>query len=226
MIFSGKQRVLVLAPHMDDEVIGCGGSLLKHQRENRKLAVVYFTDGSHFVDSSTDRDILREIRRGEAERVGGQLGMKSYFLDIPDRTLAYHPEIVRQIVCILQEYQPDIVYLPHSGETDREHRLVNEIYSEACWLAEDTYALKWKKSMETPQIVLEYEVWTPLIRPQYWEDIGRYMDQKTELINLYSSQRKFCDYAQAARMLNGYRGTMLNGSLSYAEAFVFKKLIV
>lgn len=226
MFFNGMQKVLVLAPHMDDEVIGCGGSLLKHRDANRELAVLYLTDGSHFMQDSIDCEALRTIRKREAEQVSRLLGMKSYFLNVPDRTLAYNPEIIHQIICILQDYQPDIVYVPHCGEADREHRLCNEIYSEACWLAEDIYALKWKRSMNTPKVVLEYEIWTPLAKPQYLEDINRYMKQKVELINLYSSQRRFCDYAQAFEMLNGYRGTMQTGNLSYAEAFAFKKLII
>ena len=138
MISDGMQRVLVLAPHMDDEVIGCGGSLLKHRDENRELAVVYFTDGSHFMENSTDCKTLSMIRRREAEQVGYQLGLNPYFLNIPDRTLSYNGKVVRQIMSILQEYQPNIVYLPHCGEADYEHRVVNKIYSEAYWLAEDT----------------------------------------------------------------------------------------
>src|SRR2546426_12131813 len=40
-----ERRVLVLAPHMDDEVLGCGGTLLQHARVGAQLTIVYLTDG-------------------------------------------------------------------------------------------------------------------------------------------------------------------------------------
>lgn len=224
MLFDKFQRILVLAPHMDDEVIGCGGSLLKHKAQNRDISIIYFTNGSHFVDDSQIKKKLIKIRSAETVRVCEAIQAKPIFLDIPDRELSYNNEILKKIITILQDYQPDIVYIPHQNESDREHRLVHELYSEAWWLAEDTYKIKQNKRMNSPKIVLEYEVWTPLQTPQYVEDISQYIDDKCNLINLYQSQEEFCAYAQATKGLNRYRGAMQIGALAYAEAFTYKKM--
>ena len=54
-----RHKVLVLAPHMDDEVIGCGGSLIKHNEAGDSIDVIYFTNGSHFVSD-------KEAENGES----------------------------------------------------------------------------------------------------------------------------------------------------------------
>ncbi|QIB26989.1 PIG-L deacetylase family protein [Caloranaerobacter azorensis] len=69
------QRVVVLAPHVDDEVIGVGAALLKHSRNGDEITCVYITDGSA---CSTDfsRDTIIAVRKGEAEKIKEFIGLK------------------------------------------------------------------------------------------------------------------------------------------------------
>lgn len=75
-------KVMVFAPHMDDEVIGCGGSILKHIGAGREVVVVFFTDGSNLISDKKIADMLKKNRKQEAEAVMSFLGITAYYLDI------------------------------------------------------------------------------------------------------------------------------------------------
>ena len=214
-------KVMVFAPHMDDEVIGCGGSILKHIGAGREVVVVFFTDGSNLISDKKIADMLKKNRKQEAEAVMSFLGITAYYLDIPDRKLSYNTDILNRVIEILQKVQPDVIYIPHQKEGDREHRLVSEIFNEAFWLASETYQLISKKQMRTAKYILEYEVWEPIHNPNYSEDIEAFIDIKCGAIRMYNSQKNFFDYAFAIRGLNQYRGAISH--LHYAEAFLIKK---
>lgn len=219
-----RHKVLVLAPHMDDEVIGCGGSLIKHSEAGNSIDIIYFTNGSHFVSDMELRKQKTANRLSEAKRVCGELGMKYHMLDIDDRSLTYNETLLKNVVDLLIEISPDIVYVPHKKEGDREHRIVHKIFCEANWLASDVFFIEKGKKRECPKLVLEYEVWTPLTEIDLYEDITDYMDKKMDLISYYESQIMFTDYAEAARGLNVYRGTIGKGKKSYAEAFKIQRI--
>ena len=215
------KKILVLAPHMDDEIIGCGGSIIKHIKAGRDVAVLFFTDGSNLISNKSVADILRDNRKKESEKVMSFLGITPYYLNIPDRTLSYNANILNEVIEILQKVQPDIIYVPHQNEGDREHRLVSEIFNEAFWLASDTYQLIYKNPMKIAKYIFEYEVWEPINNPNYYEDIEAFIDVKCEAISMYESQKTFFDYAFAIKGLNQYRGVM--SQTRYAEAFLVKK---
>lgn len=225
-MWKGIQRILVIAPHMDDELIGCGGSILKHMENKRQVAIAYVTDGSYFLKDENARDTERSRRHLEVNQVLKALNIHAYFLDIPDRTLIYCKDALCKFVEVLQTYQPDAVYIPHADEYDREHQLTNTLYREACWLASETFRSGTRREeMQPVRIVLEYEVWTPLAMPQYYELIDNYIDKKCELISLYESQITHMDYAQAIRGLNLYRGVMKTGNYNHAEAFMVRNYL-
>lgn len=214
-------NVLVLAPHMDDEIIGCGGSIIKHIHAGRTVAVLFFTDGSNLIIDKKLAETLKENRKKETEKVMSFLGATPYYLDIPDRTLSYNTNILKSVIGVLQKVQPDIIYVPHGKEGDREHRLVREVFTEAFWLASDIYQLTYKRPLKMAEYVLEYEVWKPMSNPNYYEDIEEVIEEKCKAIRMYKSQKLFFDYALAIMGLNQYRGAM--SQMRYAEAFHVKK---
>src|SRR5919108_3307323 len=106
------ERVVILAPHMDDEVIGCGGTLRKHVLNGADVTVVFLTDGRY--GSSTLNDLLGaarrrqenaliETRKGEARRALGTLGVQQIaFLDAEETKLAWAKEVPQRLRQILE----------------------------------------------------------------------------------------------------------------------------
>src|SRR3954464_9289178 len=107
------ERLLVLAPHPDDEVIGCGGLVAQHLREQRAVRVVVATDGAE-AEAVPDRNAYRELREEESRAALALLGNRGEveieFLRLPDRALAGSLLQLRySLGLVLRRFRPDLI---------------------------------------------------------------------------------------------------------------------
>jgi N-acetylglucosamine malate deacetylase 1 len=201
-------NILVIAPHPDDEAIGCGGAVCKHAARGDRVAVVFLTSGELGL-----KKLLREkawtIREAEAKRAAKILGAAdTEFLHLPDWTAGDHvKQGARLLAPILQREQPEIIYLPHPLECHPDHQAALPILRAAS-----------RKAKFTEAKLLGYEVWTPLSEHDSVEDISKTMPLKLRALRAHRSQLKEFDYVKAVRGLNEYRGVMA-GRCRYAEVF-------
>jgi LmbE family N-acetylglucosaminyl deacetylase len=212
----GAERVLVLAPHMDDEVIGCGGTLARHARRGGEVRVVFVTDGRSGSKALTElggverercqRELVLE-RKAEARRALETLGAgEPVFLDAPDWQAASAPHLKDDLRRILDAARPEIVYLPFFLDAHPDHRATAELLLEAA-RPDDRFECR------------GYEVWTPLY-PNCLVDIGETVEIKRRALEHYRSQLADNDYVHAALGLNAYRSMLLSRSTpGFAEAF-------
>src|SRR3954462_15357013 len=99
------ERLLVLAPHPDDEVIGCGGLVALHLRDGRKVHVVVATDGAQAGDAAQ--------REAESRAALATLGDATIeFLSFPDRALANAHELDGHLAAVLRAWKPDLIAVP------------------------------------------------------------------------------------------------------------------
>jgi LmbE family N-acetylglucosaminyl deacetylase len=109
-------NVLVLAPHPDDEVIGCGGAVIKHILKGDKVSVLFITSGEAGNREENPENLMR-VRESEAQQASEILGMTEVdFLHQPDGYLAYNSELLNLLTAKIRAASPDIVYLPHSAD--------------------------------------------------------------------------------------------------------------
>lgn len=203
------ERVVVFSPHLDDDVIGCGGTLHKHVRAGHQVAVVYFTDGREGDPSNPDKRRVEEIRKEEARRATKLLGIEHLiFLDEPESHLKSTPKLVETLNGILDELNPDLLYIPSYLENHIDHFEVNRILM----------ALSKRRSFGFN--IAAYEVWTPLL-PNLIVDIGSTVTKKEEALREYGSQIRQVDYVRTTLALNQYRSGMHLGGRGHAEAFLF-----
>lgn len=115
-----KGSVIVIAPHPDDEVIGCGGTIYKHTREGVKVHLCVVTDGSKLYEKT---DVER--RKQECLRVSEILGIRRViFLDFPDGELTHHlPELRSSLGKVIADFQK--VYAPHPFDHHPDHIAVS-----------------------------------------------------------------------------------------------------
>lgn len=130
--------VLVFAPHPDDDVIACGGTIARRTACGRRVGIVYSTDGSRShsavlgMDTPTPEE-LTVIREGEARAAARRLGVDDAdlrFLGFTDTALADSlPDFRAQVLKLLAENREVAeVYLPHDvKELNADHRLTGEI---------------------------------------------------------------------------------------------------
>lgn len=199
-------RVLVVAPHMDDEAIACGGTLLRHAALGSAIHVVFVSDSSSGPPDKAIGAAISAQRKREAHRVMHELGLvSSVMLDYPDGNLGlYEEKITARLAAELEAFRPDTVLVPFPSDSHADHMAC------AVSTAEATQRVKWGGT------VLAYEVWAPLWATSF-VDISMVAEQKRALIQAYESQQADRDYAAAMLGLNRYRG--LRHKIDYAEAF-------
>jgi LmbE family N-acetylglucosaminyl deacetylase len=203
------KKILVLSPHFDDDVIGCGGTLHKHILSGDEVTVIYFTDGREGDPDLPDKEMLGAIRKEEAKKATKILGIKNLiFLDEPETQLKANKKLLKTLAGIFERLRPDLVYLPSFIENHIDHLELNRIF----------FQLMKQLNMEFN--VCAYEAWTP-IPPNIIVDIGQVISKKEQALKEYKSQIRQVDYVNATLGLNRYRSAMNLQGRSYAEAFFF-----
>jgi len=115
---------LVVAPHFDDEVLGCGGLLAQLTAAGAAVRVLFLSDGGGGTSEIPDRDAYRRRRREEAAQAGAALGLAgSDELDLPDGALdQYLQEIEQSLSRALLTLRPELLLVPSPLEVSRDHR--------------------------------------------------------------------------------------------------------
>jgi LmbE family N-acetylglucosaminyl deacetylase/GT2 family glycosyltransferase len=116
------RRVLVVAPHPDDEIFGCGGLLAWHGRLGATLRIIVLSDGAAGDPGHRDEGIVA-TRRRESLAAGAVLGFSDYrFLDLRDGALGSVPNLDQLLAREVEEFQPELVYGPSPQELHPDHR--------------------------------------------------------------------------------------------------------
>jgi LmbE family N-acetylglucosaminyl deacetylase len=201
-------NVLVIAPHPDDESIGCGGALCLHAERGDRVWAAFLTSGELGL-KHLQPDEARNIREKEAEAAAQVLGIAGLsFLRQADWFVGdMVNEAADALRPVLKREQPQIVYLPHEAEWHPDH---------AASLAVLRAALR-GSGAQPPELRL-YEVWTPLQQYSHVEVIDSVMERKLRAVRLYKSQLRGFRYDRAVRGLGAYRGALAAKS-RFAEVF-------
>ena len=201
-------NVLVIAPHPDDETIGCGGTLCLHRRRGDRTVVVCLTSGELGL-KHLPRQKAWTVREKEARAAAKILDVaRVHFLRQPDWMLGDHIEVTANALWpVLELEQPQIIYLPHDADGHPDHRATRPILR-----------LAMKDVEGAKPDVRAYEIWTPLSTHDHLEDITRVMPCKVRALRAHASQLGEFNYERAVRGLNAFRGE-LGAKCRYAEVF-------
>ncbi len=202
------QTVLVLAPHPDDEVFGCGGTLALHRRHGDEVTVIYLTDGSRGTASGRPDKALIAIREQEAQSGLKVLGdMKSHFWRFADGKFEVNKTTIGLLREVIESIKPDVIYVPWFGDDHEDHFTVVPLMVEVLPLLKDH--LKFE--------IRQYELWAPLV-PNRLVKIGDVLEQKLHAMEAHHSQLASRSYRDGILGLNTYRGA-LAGFDEPAEAY-------
>lgn len=201
----GRGRVLVLAPHPDDEVFGCAGAILRHVADGDEVQVIIATDGA--FGGGQDGEHYASIRQAESCAAGEILGYGSpIFWGLSDRGLLGDAALVARIESTLAEYRPALVYAPSWWEIHPDHTALSIAVTEA--LSRVTHEV---------QLVL-YEVGVPL-HPNLLLDISASLATKQAAMSCFASQMAQQAYADQLMALNRFRTYTLPSTVRAAEAY-------
>jgi LmbE family N-acetylglucosaminyl deacetylase len=206
------ENILVISPHPDDEIIGCGGTLIKLREAGSKISVLQLTDGSKTSALQDSPEHIRKtIRLKEAETVAADLGAANLFLFREvDSQLQSTAKNVKKLSGILNTLQPMIIFIPFMNDKHPDHVVANEILGKAL----ESSALDLKKVH-----ILSYEVWNFVPLNSYC-CIDRQFDKKTKMLRKYRTAMKVIDYVKFCESLNSYHAFILLGKKGFAEVFL------
>jgi LmbE family N-acetylglucosaminyl deacetylase len=199
------ERLLVLAPHPDDEVIGCGGLVALHLREGRAVHVVVATDGAQAGDGAQ-----REAESRAALALLGDATIE--FLRFPDRNLETAGELETRLAAILREWKPDLIAVPSPLEIHPDHIALSRAFCDLIARDPSLFA-----ALAVARVAF-YEVSAPL-RPNALIDITSAADAKYAAIEAHASQAAIRDYTSYARGLNSWRAMTLPTHVKFAEGY-------
>lgn len=215
--------VIVLAPHPDDESIGCGGTICKYIESGASVRVVIMTDGCQ-----GDRELrkikvgskqrvqlesdLAEVRKQESRSALDVLGVSDiHYLDAPDgKLLGNTNETATTLAKLLEEQRPDAVLLPFLTDRHLDHFATNSCLVKAC----EKLDAGWTRNLQC----IGYEIWSPIYANTI-VDISDLMPRKHAAIECYKSQLKDNDYIAGVSGLNKFRAISGLTGGHYAEAF-------
>lgn len=215
-------RTIVIAPHPDDETLGCGGTLLRRRAEGASLAWVIVTGMS--AETGWSAEVI-ERRAGEIEAVTRAYGFsRVYQLGLPPAGLdtLRISDLIAPLSAAFREFQPNEVFLPHPSDAHTDHHVVFEAAASCT---------KWFR-YPSVQRVLCYETLSETdsglsrsdaFRPQFFVDIGSYLEDKLRIMTHYESelgQFPFPRSLEALRALAMVRGA----AAGYAAAEAFELL--
>ena len=215
-------RILAIAPHPDDETLGCGGTLLKHKSRGDSISWLVVTRGH---EPQWPAEVL-EKKEGEISAVQDAFGFDKVFrANLPSIRLDTLPlgDVINAIGETISEAKPDIVYLNHSGDVHSDHRIVFEATMS---VLKPFYSKK-----HGVRRVLSYEILSStdamppsLARsfvPNVFSDVTEHISRKLEIMSLYESEMQPTPLPrslESIRALARFRGASI--AVEYAEAFM------
>ena len=217
-----NKKVIFITPHPDDETLGCGGTILKHLDNNDKIYWLIITKAGEYASV-----MWREKRNKEIEEVTKKYQFDQvYELGFEATTLdqVSSGDLISSISEVFKEVEPTTIYVPYPSDIHSDHKAVFEA-TMAC--------TKWFRYPSVEK-VLAYETLSETdftinpdansFRPNVFVNIGKYLDKKIEIMNIYESEMSefpFPRSEKAIRSLAYIRGAA--SGYEAAEAFMLLK---
>jgi LmbE family N-acetylglucosaminyl deacetylase len=235
MLAVKNQKLLIVAPHPDDEIIGCGGLIAKMKENGGKVYVLFLTVGDT-EDFSGDGFSSEKERIREIEAVADYLGYDNYHVAFGGNSHHLRLDQEAQVELIsaiernspisIEKLKPTIVMFPSVTNYNQDHRAAAQATFAACRPASRRYK-------HQPQMVFSYEVaadqWNleKLFVPNFFARLTtRQLKKKIAALRLYKSQLRHRANPRSPKALHGLAA--LRGSQSgfnLAEAFICHRFL-
>jgi LmbE family N-acetylglucosaminyl deacetylase len=209
------KRVLVLAPHPDDEVFGCGAAVASLREKGAEVLVFIVSDGAGEEPDPRTRKAIEVRRVEESRRALGLLGGAQVRTGgFPDRGLWTVEEALAGVLSDLAaEFSPGLVFAPSPVEVHPDHRAVASVLVGLLRSGAGAGA----RALRASRIAF-YEISQP-IRPNFLLDATPFVSAKDDAMAAFGSQISGKPYPLLVRGLNAYRTMTLPSGSTAAEAY-------
>lgn len=220
------ENILVVAPHADDEVFGCAGTLLKAKTEGAKIYWALVTEPDRMPSVTSE---YLQKREENIAKICSKMGFESCFrLGFSSCYLDTYPilEIIEKLSIIIKKTTVDTIFIPYRHDAHSDHKIVYDA-SVACTKSFRFTNVKRVFAYET-QSETDFDQHPNIGRfaPNYFVDITRELPDKLDLISVYDTEINEHPFPRSLQSAEAYaivRGCSAN--CTYAEAFQIIKMI-
>ena len=212
-------RILTIAPHPDDETLGCGGALFRHKAEGDDIYWLIITGISQ--DGGWQEKVVKK-RDNEIDAVAEKYGFSDVFnLRLPTTKIDTLPvsDLIGEISNVYKKVEPDIIYMPFAYDVHTDHQIIAKaLQSTLKWFRYPH--IKKVYMYETPSETEFNFVENRVFRPNVFVNISLYIDDKIEVMKNYASEMGEFPFPRSEKTLRAL--AILRGSQSgfdSAEAF-------
>jgi len=219
------KKILVIAAHPDDEVLGCGGTMARLAQEGHEVYIAILGEGitSRYTQRDEAEDQLLESLRADSHKVAEILGAKDLFMyGLPDNrfdTVALL-DIIKIIEELVDRLQPSIVYTQHSGDLNIDHTCVYR----ATLTATRPMAGEPVKALYTYEVASStewsFQKFSPPFHPNTFVDISETLELKIQAMEAYESEARPFPHPRSPEALRAQAQRWGSAAgLNAAEAF-------
>jgi LmbE family N-acetylglucosaminyl deacetylase len=229
---SSARRVLTIAAHPDDEILGCGGAMAAHAARGDRVSILILGEGLTSRAASraeADLSALPDLKQ-DARAAAAAIGVSDVtLLDFPDNRFdsVNLLDVIKAVEAARARVNPDVVYVHHWGDLNIDHRVTFDAVMTAFRplpgeAAVSIYAFEVPSSTgwAAPSAAAAF-------LPTHYVDIGSLVDKKVEAMESYLSERRVWPHPRSPEALRAYaryRGTQVG--VDAAEAFVTVRTVV
>jgi len=227
---SKSKKVLVVAAHPDDEILGCGGAMVRHAQDGDEVHVVFMADG---VTSRSDNNRFEEIQVGDrysaaecaCKIVGAQSPITLGFPDNKMDTISLL-DITKVLEEVLGKLQPKIIYTHHAHDLNLDHQLTHQAVMTACRPQPNASVSRIYSFEVLSSTGWEGATIKQAFSPNYFLEITKVWKEKKAALNCYQNEMRDYPHARSiegVESLARFRG--VSAGLQLAEAFQLERSI-
>jgi len=216
-----NKKILVVAAHPDDEVLGCGGTMARHASNGDKVHVLFMSAGVGSRENIKNDEVNE--RRICAKQASKILGSQSpQFLNFPDNRMDSVDllDIVQPLEKLIEKIKPEVVYTHHIGDLNIDHQITHKAVVTACrpqpgFCVKEIFAFEVLSSTEW-----QTSEYLPFI-PNVYFDISNQIEKKCKALKFYDNEMRQSPHSRSIDntiRLNALRGNSVG--VDYAEAFI------
>ena len=227
-----NKKILIIAAHPDDEVLGCGGTMAKWANEGAEVYSLIMAEGATSRDKTRDRE-SRNVDLAHlglaAQKASDLLGIASVeLLSYPDNRMdsADLLDVVKSVEDRIKKIKPDTVVMHHSADLNIDHQVIHEAVMAAC-RPQPGHPVKRILSFEVPSSTeWQSPTFGNSFIPNWFEDISDTLELKIRALEVYETEMREWPHARsikAVEHLARWRGASIGREA--AEAFILERAI-
>ncbi len=220
-----KDKILIIAAHPDDEILGCGGTIIK-LKEHNEINVLFMSDGV----ASRGRNKKKEIkeRKNSCLKLFKYLSLpKPIFFNFPDNQMDKIPllKIIKKIEKKIKILKPTTIFTHYSHCLNIDHRITFEAVVTACRPI-NKISVKRILSFEVPSSTDWALFKGKSFQPNYFVDISKNFKEKINLVNFYKKELRNYPHSRSINSIKSLASTRgVSCGVKYAEGFYINRWI-